>query len=76
MEILKIYPKSRQNGRNLLLRVTDPELLSTTGGIVQGMSGSPILQNGKLIGAVTHVLVNDPTTGYGIFIENMLDAAA
>jgi len=76
VEILKIYPKSRQNGRNLLLRVTDPALLETTGGIVQGMSGSPILQNGKLIGAVTHVLVNDPTTGYGIFIENMLDAAA
>ena len=56
--------------------VTDPELLERTGGIVQGMSGSPILQDGKLIGAVTHVLVNDPTTGYGIFIENMLDAAA
>ena len=76
VEILKIYPKSRQNGRNLLLRVTDPALLETTGGIVQGMSGSPIIQDGKLIGAVTHVLVNDPTTGYGIFIENMLDAAA
>ena len=76
VEILKLYPKSRQNGRNLLIRVTDPALLETTGGIVQGMSGSPILQNGKLIGAVTHVLVNDPTTGYGIFIENMLDAAA
>ena len=76
VEILKIYPKSRQNGRNLLLRVTDPALLEATGGIVQGMSGSPIIQNGKLIGAVTHVLVNDPTTGYGIFIENMLDAAA
>ena len=75
VEILKIYPKSRQNGRNLLLRVTDPALLNATGGIVQGMSGSPILQNGKLIGAVTHVLVNDPTTGYGIFIENMLAAA-
>ena len=76
VEILKIYPASRQNGRNLLIRVTDPQLLETTGGIVQGMSGSPIIQNGHLIGAVTHVLVNDPTTGYGIFIENMLDAAA
>ena len=75
VEILKIYPESRADGRNLLLRVTDPALLSTTGGIVQGMSGSPIIQNGKLVGAVTHVLVNDPTTGYGIFIENMLDAA-
>ena len=76
VKILKIYPKASSGGRNLLLRVTDPELLNVTGGIVQGMSGSPIIQNGKLIGAVTHVLVNDPTTGYGIFIENMLDAAA
>ena len=75
MEILKIYPQSRSDGRNLLLKVTDPELLATTGGIVQGMSGSPIIQSNKIVGAVTHVLVNDPTTGYGIFIENMLDAA-
>ena len=75
VEILKIYPQDRGGGRNLLLRVTDPELIATTGGIVQGMSGSPLIQDGKLIGAVTHVLVNDPTTGYGIFIENMLDAA-
>lgn len=60
--------------KNLRLRVTDPALLSATGGIVQGMSGSPILQDGKLIGAVTHVLVQDPTRGYGIFIENMLAA--
>ena len=65
-----------ENGRNLLLTVTDPELLERTGGIVQGMSGSPILQNGKLIGAVTHVLVNHPEQGYGILIGNMLDAAA
>ncbi len=76
VEILKIYPGAKSGGRNMLIRVTDPKLLETTGGIVQGMSGSPILQNGHLIGAVTHVLVNDPTTGYGIFIENMLDAAA
>ncbi len=76
VEILKIYAKDRRGGRNMLIKVTDPRLLETTGGIVQGMSGSPIIQNGKLIGAVTHVLVNDPTTGYGIFIENMLDAAA
>ena len=75
-EILKIYPESNDRTRNLLIKITDPVLLETTGGIVQGMSGSPIIQNGKLIGAVTHVLVNDPTTGYGIFIENMLDAAA
>ena len=59
----------------MLLRVTDPALLEATGGIVQGMSGSPILQDGKLVGAVTHVLVNAPDTGYGIFIEKMLDAA-
>ena len=76
VEILKIYPESRSDGRNFLIRVTDPELLSATGGIVQGMSGSPILQNGRIVGAVTHVLVNDPTMGYGIFIENMLDAAS
>ena len=76
VEILKIYPKDRSDSRNLLLKVTDPALLAATGGIVQGMSGSPIIQDGKLIGAVTHVLVNDPATGYGICIENMLDAAA
>jgi len=74
-EILKIYPETRTDGRNFLLRITDAALLQSTGGIVQGMSGSPILQDGKLVGAVTHVLVNDPTRGYGIYIENMLDAA-
>lgn len=75
VEILKIYPENRSDGRNLLLKITDEALLAKTGGVIQGMSGSPIIQNGKLVGAVTHVLVNDPTTGYGIFIENMLDAA-
>jgi len=74
-DILKIYPETRSDGRNFLLRITDPELLQCTGGIVQGMSGSPIIQDGKLVGAVTHVLVNDPARGYGIFIENMLGAA-
>ena len=59
--------------RGFVLRVTDPALLARTGGIVQGMSGSPILQDGRLAGAVTHVFVSDPTRGYGIFIENMLD---
>ena len=59
----------------MLIRVTDPELLSKTGGIVQGMSGSPILQNGMLVGAVTHVLINDPTRGYAIFARTMLSAA-
>jgi len=62
--------------RNLVVRVTDPRLLEKTGGIVQGMSGSPIVQNGKLVGAVTHVLVDDPTRGYGIFAETMLETAA
>ena len=76
VKILKVYPSQRENGRNMLLQITDPALLETTNGIVQGMSGSPIIQDGKLVGAVTHVLVNDPTMGYGIFIENMLDAAA
>ncbi|MBS6204486.1 MAG: SpoIVB peptidase [Firmicutes bacterium] len=61
--------------RGIELEVTDAALLEQTGGIVQGMSGSPILQNGKIVGAVTHVLVNDPTRGYGIFIENMLETA-
>ncbi len=58
--------------KNMIIKITDKRLLDITGGIVQGMSGSPIVQNGKLIGAVTHVFVNDPTRGYGIFIENML----
>ena len=74
VEILKIYAKDNDSGKNMLIRVTDENLLRQTGGIVQGMSGSPIIQDGKLVGAVTHVLVNDPTRGYGIFIENMLDA--
>ena len=63
----------QENNRGIMLTVTDKQLLSMTGGIVQGMSGSPIVQDGKLVGAVTHVLVNDPTRGYGIFIENMLE---
>lgn len=61
--------------RNMVLQVTDPALLAQTGGIVQGMSGSPIVQNGRLVGAVTHVLVNDPTRGYGIFAQTMLEQA-
>lgn len=75
-EILKVYGPEKPEGRDLLLRITDPELLRLTGGIVQGMSGSPIIQDGKFVGAVTHVLVNSPDTGYGIYIENMLQAAA
>ena len=75
-EILRIYPENPEDTRNFLLKVTDEELLAKTGGIVQGMSGSPILQNGKIVGAVTHVLLNNPTQGYGILAENMLKAAA
>ena len=74
VEILKRIPNSG-DGRELVLSVKDPELIAATGGIVQGMSGSPILQNGKFVGAVTHVLLNDPTKGYGIFLETMLKAA-
>lgn len=66
----------REANKGLVIQVTDPELLEKTGGIIQGMSGSPILQNGKLIGAVTHVFVQDSTKGYGIFIENMLENVA
>ncbi|MBQ7293279.1 MAG: SpoIVB peptidase [Clostridia bacterium] len=65
--------KNAAHGKCFNVKVTDPELIEKTGGIIQGMSGSPIIQNGKLVGAVTHVLVNDPTRGYGIFIENMLN---
>ena len=59
-----------------MLKVTDEALLDKTGGIVQGMSGSPIIQDGRLIGAVTHVFVNDPTMGYGLYIEWMIEAGA
>ena len=61
--------------QNMIITVTDEILLNKSGGIVQGMSGSPIIQNGRLVGAVTHVLVDDPTRGYGIFAENMLETA-
>ena len=76
VNITKLFPAEQASGRNLLLTITDPRLLRATGGIVQGMSGSPILQDGRLVGAVTHVLVNNPTCGYGIFIENMLKNCA
>lgn len=73
VEITDMYQQSDNAGRGFRIHVTDERLLEKTGGIVQGMSGSPIIQDGKIIGAVTHVLVNDPTRGYGIFIENMLE---
>ncbi len=70
--ITQIDKESDQVNKGMVIQVTDTELLEKTGGIIQGMSGSPIIQNGKLIGAVTHVFVQDSTKGYGIFIENML----
>lgn len=73
LEITHIHHS--RNHKDMTIRITDERLLALTGGIVQGMSGSPIVQNGKLVGAVTYVLVNQPDTGYGIFIENMLDTA-
>lgn len=66
---------NRTDSKNMIVRVTDPRLLEVTGGIIQGMSGSPIVQDGKLIGAVTHVFVNDSCRGYGVFINNMLNEA-
>lgn len=73
IEVTEIDTSAAEINKGLVIRVTDPELLEKTGGIIQGMSGSPIIQNGKLIGAVTHVFVQDSTMGYGIFIENMLN---
>lgn len=72
VEIQKIARKNLSGPKSMIIKITDPRLLNETGGIIQGMSGSPIIQNGRIIGAVTHVLVNDPTRGYGIFIETML----
>lgn len=72
IEIERVNRTNLQSNKNMVIKITDERLLKKTGGIVQGMSGSPIIQEGKIIGAVTHVLVNDPTKGYGIFIENML----
>ncbi len=74
ISIVKFDERAKDN-KNLVIKITDEELLNETNGILQGMSGSPIVQNGKLVGAVTHVFINDPTTGYGIAIDNMLSAA-
>ena len=71
IEILKVVPTAG-DGRDMVISVTDPGLI---GGIVQGMSGSPILQDGKIVGAVTHVLLNEPKKGYGILIDHMLEAS-
>lgn len=73
INIIRVNRQSVMNSKSFVLKVTDPELLRRTGGIVQGMSGSPIIQDGKLVGAVTHVFINDPTRGYGLFIEWMIN---
>ena len=67
IKIEKIYINNNENNKSMLIKVTDNELIEKTGGIIQGMSGSPIIQNGKFIGAITSVLVNDPSEGYGVF---------
>ena len=74
IEISRVY-RENEDGKSMMIRVTDEALLAATGGIVQGMSGSPIIQDGKIIGAVTHVLISDPTRGYAINIEKMLEAS-
>ncbi len=73
IRIDKVYPESGSDLRDFLIEVTDDELLDAAGGIVQGMSGSPILQDGRLVGAVTHVMIDDPTRGYGVFVGRMLE---
>ncbi len=75
IEIEKINYASEKQSRSMVIKVTDEELIEQTGGIIQGMSGSPIIQNGMFVGAVTHVFLNDPTRGYGIFAETMIDTA-
>ena len=72
MEIEKIYKENNYDNKSMLIKITDKRLLDKTGGIIQGMSGSPIIQNGKFVGAVTHVLVNNPTEGYGVFGDIMI----
>ena len=74
-EITRVFRQDEPSTRSMIIKITDPELIERTGGIVQGMSGSPLVQDGMLIGAVTHVFINDPTQGYGIYIDWMLDAA-
>ena len=72
VEIKKIFKNSDETNKNMIIKVTDDELIDKTGGIIQGMSGSPIVQNGKFIGAVTHVMINDPTVGYAVFADIMI----
>ena len=72
----RIKRQKEPDDKSMIIRVTDPELIEESGGIVQGMSGSPIIQNGRIVGAVTHVFVNDAKRGYGIFIQWMLEESA
>lgn len=73
VEIVKASRYSKDDNKSMVIRITDPQLIDLTGGIVQGMSGSPIVQNGMLVGAVTHVFISDPTKGYGIYAQTMLE---
>ena len=75
IEITKIYKNNNSNNKSMLIKVTDEELLKQTGGIIQGMSGAPIIQNGKFIGAITHVFVNNPKEGYAVFGDLMIKTA-
>ena len=75
LEIVKVSPNANSNQKNMTIKITDPDLIGATGGIVQGMSGSPIVQEGMLVGAITHVFVNTPLEGYAIFAETMLEQA-
>ena len=72
IEIEKVYKKNNYDNKSMMIKITDEELINKTGGIIQGMSGSPILQDGKFVGAVTHVLINNPQKGYGVFADMML----
>jgi stage IV sporulation protein B len=75
IEIQKIYKNNDDDNKSMLIKITDEKLIEKTGGIIQGMSGSPIIQNNKVIGALTHVLVSDPLTGYGVFADLMIKQA-
>ena len=72
IEIQKLFINNNEDNKSMVIKVTDKRLIEKTGGIIQGMSGAPIIQNGKFVGAVTHVLVNDPTIGYGVFADIMI----
>ena len=76
VEIQKTYLNNNFDNKSMLIKVTDEELLNKTGGIIQGMSGSPIIQNGKFCGAVTHVFVDDPSSGYAVFADKMIQEIA